>query len=352
MIKKVYGWIYKISHKDMPNQCYIGRTEVGIKKRFEGHIRESNNSYKGGSSDAKLHKIMWAHQPNTFKVEEIDTAADLVELKDKELYYQKKFNSIKNGWNKNKAANITQVKGKPIRITLSGVTHEAASKAQLCRDLGISNSSLNYWLAKGETLSSSVAQALKAKKSTQNAKTLTVFRRSFQNVNELARDKLNKHKLHPATIRQRVRQGKTYEEALLEKPKARKEIRVNYKSQVYTFKNVAEAYKALSKKIVGIPAYSSVISSMGKGESPEASFGIEKLSWRKSLSYLEKLTDDGFTITGKLTAQSKPQVHKENKEIFSSVKDFANAYGFDYTTVAAEIKSGFSLEEIINKRKS
>ena len=84
MSKKPFGWIYRIFHKNMPNQCYIGRTEVGIKKRFEGHLRDAKKANKKGDGDAKLYKIMWAHQPDTFKVEEIDTAKDLIELKDKD----------------------------------------------------------------------------------------------------------------------------------------------------------------------------------------------------------------------------------------------------------------------------
>ena len=56
----------------------------------------------------------------------------------------------------------------------SGLPNTFPSEKQFelgCQKLGISNSSLNYWLAKGETLSSSVNQALNAKTSTQNKKT-------------------------------------------------------------------------------------------------------------------------------------------------------------------------------------
>jgi hypothetical protein len=352
MSKKIYGWIYKISHEDMPKKCYIGRTEVSIKKRFEAHIRASKKANRDEESDAKLHKIMWAHQPETFKIEEVDTAVDLVDLKDKELLYQKKFDSIDNGWNKNKAANITQARGKPIAIKLLGVTHKATSKAQLCRKLGISNSTLNYWLTKGKTLRFSAKKALEAKKSTHGNKPLTVFRRSFKSVTELAKDKLNKNNLHPATIRQRVKNGKTYEEALLEKPKRAQKISVIYENKTYSFKSVTEAHKTLSKIIKDIPAYSSVISAIGERKSPEESFGIEEPTWLKNLSYFKKLLNEGYTLTGTLSAQSKPQIYEENKEIFASMKDFSNAYNFDYTTVVAEINSGLSLEEIIRKRNS
>ena len=57
-----------------------------------------------------------------------------------------------------------------------------------------------------------------------------------------------------------------------------------------------------------------------------------------------------YKLTGELNAQSKPVVVKKNKEIFSSVKVFSSTYGFDYTTICAEIKSRLSKEKIIEKR--
>mgnify|MGYP001159463246 CR=1 FL=1 len=351
MSKKPFGWIYKISHKNMPNQCYIGRTEVGIQKRFEGHLRDAKKANKAGGSDAKLHTIMWAHQPDTFEVEEIDTAKNLIELKDKELHYQKKFNSINNGWNKNKAANITQVRGKSVKVKIDGATYEAPSKAKLCRELAISNSTVNHWIEKGKTLDFSVKKALLAKKSTQEKKSIIVFRKEFEDVNKLAKSKFNKHKLHPSTIRQRVRKGKTHEEALEKRTSTPKEIKIKFKGKNFTYKSVTEAHKALSKKIKNIPALSSVRSSINKGETSEAAFGIGKAKWKKKLTNIENLLKKkGYKLTGEPSAQSKPVVVKKNKEIFSSVKVFSSTYGFDYTTVCVEIKSGLSPDKIIEKR--
>jgi len=56
-------------------------------------------------------------------------------------------------------------------------------------------------------------------------------------------------------------------------------------------------------------------------------------------------------LAGELNAQSKPVVDHKNKEIFASIKIFSRTYGFEYTTIAEEIKSGLSPEEIINKRE-
>jgi hypothetical protein len=82
----------------------------------------------------------------------------------------------------------------------------------------------------------------------------------------------------------------------------------------------------------------------------EAAFGIDKPKWLKKLSNIENLINKGYKLTGELNAQSKPVIDKKNKEIFSSVKIFSKTYRFDYTTIAAEIKSGLEPAEIISKR--
>ena len=71
---------------------------------------------------------------------------------------------------------------------------------------------------------------------------------------------------------------------------------------------------------------------------------------KKKLTNIETLIKKGYKLTGELNAQSKPVVVKKNKEIFSSVKVFSSTYGFDYTTICAEIKSGLSPDKIIEKR--
>jgi hypothetical protein len=58
----------------------------------------------------------------------------------------------------------------------------------------------------------------------------------------------------------------------------------------------------------------------------------------------------GYKLTGELNAQSKSVVVKKNKEIFSSVNVFSSTYGYDYTTICAELKSRLSPAKIIEKR--
>lgn len=351
--KKPFGWIYKISHKHMPNLCYIGSTKVSIEKRFQQHIRDAKKANRSDQSDSKLHTIMWAHKPASFKIKKIDTAKDIKDLSKLENFYIKKFDSVKNGWNKNKAANITQVRTKITTVKIDGVTHKATSKAGLCRELGISNSTVNYWQSRGNTLHFSIKKALFAKKLTNEKESIIVFREKFKDVSELARSKLNKYKLNSSSIRQRIRKGKTYEEALHEKPSKPKEIKIKFKKKTLKFPNATKAYEFLSKEIKDIPTYSSVISTHGKGETWEVSFGIDKPKWRRELSDIENLiNNDGYKLTGDLNQQSKPVVDDINKEIFSSRKIFAETYGFEYHSVCDDFKKDMDPTEIIKKRRS
>jgi hypothetical protein len=351
MSKKPFGWIYRIFHKEMPNLCYIGQTQVGLEKRFKGHVNAAKKTDKANDSDAKLHHIMWAHKPETFQREVIDTADNQNELDKKEKDYQQVFDSIDNGWNKVKAKKTTLEKGKPIKTTIDGVTYKAGSLAALCRDLDISYSTVLHYQKKEKTLNFSIKKALHAKEQTNKKGSITVFRKTFQDVNKLAKSKSNKYKLHPSTIRQRVKKGKTYEEALLEKPTKPKPTIINIKNKTRQFKSITEAHRILSKEIKGIPAYSSIIAAVGKGATLEEAFKIDKPKWQKSFSDIDKLIEEGYQLEGELNAQSKPVVDHKKKEIFASIKIFSRSYGFDYTTIAAEIKSGLSPEEIINKRE-
>ena len=39
------------------------------------------------------------------------------------------------------------------------------------------------------------------------------------------------------------------------------------------------------------------------------------------------------------------------KEVFATVREFADSFGYDYTTIAEEIKKGLSPDQILVKRK-
>jgi hypothetical protein len=54
---------------------------------------------------------------------------------------------------------------------------------------------------------------------------------------------------------------------------------------------------------------------------------------------------------GNANGQSKPLICHPTKEIFCSIKEFAKTFGLDYTSVASELKSGLTAEEVLLKRK-
>lgn len=353
MSKRIFGYIYKISHKDIPNKCYVGKTELTIRKRFEAHIRDAKKATDKDIGDAKLHSIMWAHGPKTFDVEELATAKSLKELSNLEIFYSNRFDSIKNGWNKVAASKSIQVRNMKVRVKVGGNVLESESLASLCRELDISYSTVNYWRTKkGTSLEAAIRKAQTAREQTEQKEMIQVFRKKFKDVNELAKSKFNKHKLHPQTIRKRVRDGQTYEDALLQKGASPKAIQIKYQNKNLKFDNKAAAHKALSKMLKKIPTYSSVIASINKGHTYEQAFGIDKPKWEKDLNWVYDLVNnEGYTLTGKLDGQSKPVVYQKNKEVFSSVKVFARTYGFEYTTIAAEIKKGLTAAEIVEKRE-
>ena len=87
----------------------VGKTEETIEMRFQGHQRDSRKvrgSKSGG--DGKLHSKMWAENCVGFKVEKLAEAYSPAELSEKEAFYIKQFDSIKNGWNKIAASTATE----------------------------------------------------------------------------------------------------------------------------------------------------------------------------------------------------------------------------------------------------
>ena len=351
MTKKPFGWIYRIFHKDMPTMCYVGKTEVSLSKRMQGHIRDARKVDSSKDSDAKLHQVMWAHKPETFEIEELASAKDPKELSELERYYQDEYQSIKHGWNKVVASKNTQARGKTVKVKIDGKEYQASSLAALCRIFEVSNNTVNHYRRKEKSLNLSIKKALAAKNKTSGKQPIAVFRKEFKDVNELAKSKHNKYKLTPSTIRKRFLAGQTYEDALLEKPKRPKEIKIMVNGDLRTYQNKRLAHKSLSNELSNIPAYSTVNSSLAKGYTIEEAFGLAKPQWLKQFSHIEKLISDGYNLIGTLNAQSNPVIDKTKNEIFSSKKVFAKTYGYDYTTISEEFNSGLTAEQIIHKRE-
>lgn len=83
--------IYKITNK-VNGKVYIGQTVNKLEKRFREHCFV-------GSGCKKLSRAIKKYGKNNFIIEQIDLAHSKNEADDKEIYYIKKYNSIKDGYN-------------------------------------------------------------------------------------------------------------------------------------------------------------------------------------------------------------------------------------------------------------
>lgn len=82
-------YIYKITNL-INNKIYIGLTTKTITERFYYHLRDSKLAKSGIDSAIRKYGV------ENFKVEEIDTADTIEELKNKEIYWIAEYNSTNN----------------------------------------------------------------------------------------------------------------------------------------------------------------------------------------------------------------------------------------------------------------
>ncbi|MBQ4559908.1 MAG: GIY-YIG nuclease family protein [Tyzzerella sp.] len=73
---------------------YIGQTSETIEKRFARHI-----GYQKDEHDTKFYRAIRKYGKENFKIEAIDYADTQQELDEKEIYYIKLYDSVKNGYN-------------------------------------------------------------------------------------------------------------------------------------------------------------------------------------------------------------------------------------------------------------
>jgi len=83
--------IYKITNKNN-NKVYIGQTTQSFTLRWWQHI-------KWGVSDCKFHKAMRESKVTDWTFEVIEVVKDKSKLDERESYYIKQFDSIKEGYN-------------------------------------------------------------------------------------------------------------------------------------------------------------------------------------------------------------------------------------------------------------
>ena len=364
---KVYGYIYRIYHEniyqkntkgELISPCYIGKTEETIHKRFLGHKRDAKlagGKITGG--DGKLHAEMWAKNCKGFHVDELDVAYSPKELSEKESFYIKKYESISHGWNKIDASTSFVRRGENITVQIYGQERRFDSIAQMCRELDISGTSLQHWYNKKQlSLSDAVLKSIEGKKKEEQKKInqkVIVFKRTYQSINELARDiKINKHNLSATTIRKRIQGGLSPDDAIA-KPKDRLIKNFDIKlpdGSVKNYESLKKAHKELTNLGVTNVPYSSLVTFISKGYTPEQAFGFESRPWEEIYKKCDELVNNqGYEYVGNKLPSSIPIIVDYEKKIYTTIKFFTKAFGLNYYTIAEKIQQGVTVAEILKK---
>jgi group I intron endonuclease len=90
------GIIYKATNT-INGQVYIGATTKELEKRKQDHINKALKGYKG-----YFQTVLLEYGIESFEWEQIDAAKDENELAKKEIQYILEYNSVKEGYNKDK----------------------------------------------------------------------------------------------------------------------------------------------------------------------------------------------------------------------------------------------------------
>lgn len=91
-------WIYKITN-NINGKVYIGQTIKPIKERFHRHITDAMTN----KLDTHFARAIRKYGPDNFIIETIDTASNQKELTEKEYYWIKYYNAVKEGYNETEA---------------------------------------------------------------------------------------------------------------------------------------------------------------------------------------------------------------------------------------------------------
>lgn len=91
-------WIYKITNIQN-NKVYIGQTIRPVEQRFRRHINDALNNIL----DTHFARAIRKYGKDNFIIEIIDTAKSQDELNQKEQYWIKYYDSVKNGYNETDA---------------------------------------------------------------------------------------------------------------------------------------------------------------------------------------------------------------------------------------------------------
>lgn len=85
----IYRIVNNINHK-----TYIGKTETSIEERWKKHVWDANNL----KENSKIHSSIKKYGKENFSIEVIEECSSDI-INEREKYYIKKYNTVKDGYN-------------------------------------------------------------------------------------------------------------------------------------------------------------------------------------------------------------------------------------------------------------
>jgi len=326
---------------------YIGQTIKTAESRWKEHLASALNGTRPREGKGALYDCIRAFGPEEFVIEEVAKAYSRLELDRLEDLYIDSSEALSKGLNQVRAPSTGRTAAIQGSVAVRGKEIHYSSRADLCRQVGVSYSSLSHRV---NSMDESLAEAIEYLLQLGEKETpkIVAFRKEYSTYAELASDKKNNRLgFSSQQITARVRNGMTVEEALRTPIRKRSDIEITVNSKKLRFDSIQEAHDEL-KKVRGLPVYSAVVQRLEKGESPEEAFGFARRPWMKKFESELKLVDsEGYSLVGDLLSHSIPIVVHHTKEVFATKRAFAEEFGLDYTSTADFLKKGRSVEEIL-----
>jgi hypothetical protein len=361
--------------QDGVEQCYIGKTIQSLEERKKQHKRSASNKEQKGKS-GKLHKTMYVEEDNV-KFESIYIAKDAADLAKNERSFVIKYKSKESGWNTVLPSGQYTPKCTINSITYNEKKVEFESYKDLTRVLGkIENVQLSYstllFYMQDIDDTDDLQQLEQACLKAVGAANGTTWRERRRNifgkvvfgkrwVKEILDDSaLNKYKLTESQFRSRL-DGKddveTIEEALKKpgiNPSRIYHIVLENDDEVGPFNSISSLINELkhvypNKKF---PSVTTIHTYLRRGYSLKQAVGLEPPPWRctELWSYMDQCLKDGYEMIGKVVSEGQPLESKDFKKVFTSIKNCAGHFNFDYTTLSEKLKE-MTLDDYLKEKK-
>lgn len=241
-----FGIIYLVTHKKTGRK-YVGQTkEVSAAHRWQKHIEEVGKPSRKGLRP--LIKAIQEFGPDAFRCEQIDDAASLAELNEKERHWISKLGTlVPNGFNATRGGQGLE-SGRS--VTLRGRRFRTLTEA--CRHFGVAPSTVSRWLKKG-TPDQAFGLAPRPKRHADSRRQPVAFKcKGRQYKYKSKREAAGAHGVPEKKLYRRLNSGWLIQEALeiVQRPGAvqRKPVRVvlGRKATIYPSQGVAARKHGLS----------------------------------------------------------------------------------------------------------